>query len=330
MISVIMSVYNAEKYLDESVKSILNQTYSDLEFIIVDDDSTDNSLEILREYEKSDKRVIVISEGHRGVVRNVNRGISIAKGEYITRMDADDISDLRRLQIQYDFMEKNIDVDFCGTDFRYFGEGDFSKENDVLKGEFQNIRDAEGEEIIIKRGYSICQPSFFIRKSAIEELGPYDEQYPYAEDLAYPIKFIENSKKIKMIDAILMQVRKHDDSKSTIERVDNAKETMKLRMDYIARNYSLNNKNIAIWGASKGGEILKEYIDGKIKEARVVTFIDSYKEGEVDSIPIIKPDNIGNIDIDVILISTKPGKLFAQKFIDENVDSSIQYFTIYT
>ena len=115
IVSVVMSVYNSEKYLPEAIESILNQTYTNFEFIIINDGSTDNSLRIIKEYANKDKRIIVISRENKGLIFSLNEGIEVSKGKYIIRMDADDISLPNRLKIQLDFMEKNKDIAICGT-----------------------------------------------------------------------------------------------------------------------------------------------------------------------------------------------------------------------
>lgn len=113
-ISVVMSVYNGEKYLNEAVESILNQTYRDFEFIIVDDGSTDKSLEILTSFQQKDKRIKLISRENRGLVNSLNEAVKLAQGEYITRMDADDVSIIERLEKQLKYAEEN-DLAVCGT-----------------------------------------------------------------------------------------------------------------------------------------------------------------------------------------------------------------------
>lgn len=90
-ISVVISVYNGEKYLSEAIESVLNQTYKDFEFIIINDGSTDNSLEIIKKYQNQDERIVLISRENKGLVSSLNEGIEKAKGKYIARMDADDI-----------------------------------------------------------------------------------------------------------------------------------------------------------------------------------------------------------------------------------------------
>ena len=117
LISVIMSVYNGEKYLVQAIDSILNQTYQNFEFIIIDDCSTDNSSHILQEYAQKDSRIKIIKKekniGIKGFIKNLNLGMSLAKGKYIARMDADDISLPERFQKQVDFLEKNSDFTIC-------------------------------------------------------------------------------------------------------------------------------------------------------------------------------------------------------------------------
>jgi glycosyltransferase involved in cell wall biosynthesis len=121
LISVVMSVYNAEQYLDEAILSILNQTYSNFEFIIINDGSTDNSLKIIEKYIDNDKRIILISRENKGLIYSLNEGIDRAKGKYIARMDADDISLKNRFKEQINFMEKHSEIGACGTWIEIFG-----------------------------------------------------------------------------------------------------------------------------------------------------------------------------------------------------------------
>ena len=115
IISVVMSVYNAEKFLRDSIESILSQSFSNFEFIIINDGSSDKSLSIIETYRKKDRRIILISRKNKGLSHSLNEGISISRGIYIARMDADDISSRYRLQKQLDFMESNQDIGVCGT-----------------------------------------------------------------------------------------------------------------------------------------------------------------------------------------------------------------------
>ena len=122
-VSVIMPVYNGAQYLQEAIDSILQQTYRDFEFIIIDDGSTDNSLEIIRMNADLDKRIVLLqNEQNSGICVTLNKGLEVAKGEYIVRMDCDDISELNRLAIQVAFMDSHPEYGLVGSNTKIFGE----------------------------------------------------------------------------------------------------------------------------------------------------------------------------------------------------------------
>ncbi len=108
-ISVVMSVYNGGEFLREAIDSILDQTYTQFEFIIVDDGSTDNSINVIESYK--DPRIVLIRQVNKGLVVALNVGLRKAQGKYIARMDADDISIKNRLEIQLRFMESNPELE---------------------------------------------------------------------------------------------------------------------------------------------------------------------------------------------------------------------------
>src|SRR3989344_927550 len=113
-VSVLMSTYNGAVYLRQAINSILNQTFTDFEFIIVDDNSTDNSGEILRSY--NDPRIRIIQNNKNiGLTKSLNKGLKEAQGKYIARMDADDVSLLDRLKEQYNFLEAHPTIALVGS-----------------------------------------------------------------------------------------------------------------------------------------------------------------------------------------------------------------------
>ncbi len=136
-VSVIMPVYNGEKYLKESIDSILCQTIRDFEFIIIDDGSTDSTGEIIKSYK--DPRIVYIkNEKNLGISRSLNKAIEVASGEYIARMDADDISLPNRLKKQINCLSKNKNIGVCASSIIVFGNGQeyirtFSRKNNYLK-----------------------------------------------------------------------------------------------------------------------------------------------------------------------------------------------------
>lgn len=121
-ISVVMPAYNAEKYLREAIDSILAQTFTDFEFIIINDGSTDSTMEIIQSYD--DPRIVYLeNEVNSGICVTLNKGLDAARGRYIARMDSDDISLPHRLATQYAWMEKHPDIAVSGSDVEVFGDG---------------------------------------------------------------------------------------------------------------------------------------------------------------------------------------------------------------
>jgi len=173
-ISVIMPVYNAEKYLDEAVESILNQTYSDFELIIINDCSNDNSEKIILSYDDSRIKYIK-NETNLGVALSLNRGLDEACGEYIARMDADDISLPLRFEKQLEFMEKNANVAVCGCEAELFG--------DVINNDTFTVFGKEDMKINMLFSSCICHPAVMIRRSVFEkEHFRYDVNFDKLED----------------------------------------------------------------------------------------------------------------------------------------------------
>src|SRR5205823_3104415 len=119
-VTVLMTVYNGEHYLRPAMESILGQTFTDFEFLIIDDGSTDGSVEIIRSYH--DPRIRLYVEPHRGLVPALNRGLSLARGRYIAHMDADDLADVRQLAQQVAFLDAHPAVVLVGCRIRYTDE----------------------------------------------------------------------------------------------------------------------------------------------------------------------------------------------------------------
>lgn len=185
-ITVLMPVYNGEKYLKEAMDSILTQTLQTFEFLIIDDGSTDSSVDIIKSY--NDDRIRLVSIPNSGVAKALNYGLNVSSGKYIARMDADDISYPDRLKIQYDFMEQNADYVAIGSDINYITEsGDFL---------FHFAQVSHSNEEIEKTCRTQCPFSHsvvFMRKDAVIECGGYPEVYNFEDHLLW-IKLLEKGK----------------------------------------------------------------------------------------------------------------------------------------
>ena len=204
-VSVVMPVYNAERYLREAVESILNQTFTDFEFIIIDDGSTDGSLKILREYADKDPRIRLISRENRGITPTLNEGIDLARGEYIARMDADDVSLPERFARQMAYMEEHPECVVCGS---YIDKID--PYGVLIKAEDRPLDHDAIESRLLEEGTGgiICHPVAMIRKTALVEAGKYRAEYVNSQDLDLWLRLARLGH-LANIPHVLLQYRQH-------------------------------------------------------------------------------------------------------------------------
>ena len=182
LVSVIMSNYNTpEDYLRSAIESILNQTYQNFEFIIIDDCSTDDSLSIIETY--YDKRIRIIKNGKNlGITKSLNRGLSVAKGEFVARMDADDVSFETRFEKQVEFLKNHPDYIVCGTGVELIGDWETHHTNKFI---CRTIPQKEEFRIHLLFGNypNIVHPTaMFNRSLLIKHNITYNENYPLAQD----------------------------------------------------------------------------------------------------------------------------------------------------
>ena len=183
-VSVVMAVYNGEKYLREAVNSILSQTFKDFEFIIINDGSTDATREILESYR--DPRIVLIHQGHVGLTKSLNKGITQAKGEYIARQDADDISLPERLENQIEFMESHKNIALLGTAAKIIDERGGYLHTRKYPGDYTSIQK------VIREDNCFCHGSVMFKKKSFFDLGGYREIFSTAQDYDLWLRFTEN------------------------------------------------------------------------------------------------------------------------------------------
>ncbi len=220
LVSVLMPVYNAERHLAEAIESILNQSFTDFEFLIINDGSIDRSEEIILSFIDSRIRYIK-NKSNLKLIKTLNRGIQLCKGKYIVRMDADDISHPERIQKQVEFMESNPDIGICGSWFETFGE----VENSIIK--YKETHD----EIMTKMFYQchFCHPSIIIRSELFEDSEmSFDENYPHAEDYDF---YLNVSKKWKFhnLQEVLLKYRIHNESVSNKNKSIQTENSLKIK-----------------------------------------------------------------------------------------------------
>lgn len=203
LVSVIMSVYNAELYLEDAIKSILSQSYENFEFIIINDGSNDKSLDIIRKYKNIDNRINLINNSeNKGLIYSLNKGLEIAKGKYIARMDADDIALKDRFLKQVKYMENNKDIALLGTNIYMFRNS-----NKFLKKKWHIINNIEEIRVKMFFGNFIAHPTVMIRKSILDKYGlKYNINHRGMEDYGLWIEILKNDS-ISNLDQALLKYR---------------------------------------------------------------------------------------------------------------------------
>ena len=183
VVSVVMSVFNGERFLREAVDSILNQTFTDFEFIIVNDGSTDGTREILESYE--DQRVVLIHQENMGLTKSLNRGIERASGTYIARQDADDRSFPERLAAQFAFLSAHKDVVLVGSAVEVVsGSGN-------TLATFRHPTEPDEIRLTLRKYNCFWHGSVMFRRDGFLALGAYSEQFVTAQDYDLWLRFSE-------------------------------------------------------------------------------------------------------------------------------------------
>lgn len=204
-VTVLMPVYNGELYLKPAIESILKQSFKDFEFLIINDGSKDKSLEIINRYAKNDARIRVISRPNKGLVATLNEGLKEAAGEYIARMDCDDISLKKRLKIEVDYLDKHPAVGLVGSNYTII---DGSGKRLVDTNVFTHPDDLK---LCLVTCNQYGHGSVILRKSVLATVGNYDSSVGHLEDYDLWIR-ISHVAKVANIEQPLYQWRKTEGS----------------------------------------------------------------------------------------------------------------------
>lgn len=226
-LSIIMTVYNSEKYIGESIESILTQTYKDFEFIIIDDASTDNSYSICEQYSKKDSRIrLYRNKTNKWISYTRNLLIEKSKTDYIAIQDSDDISLPDRLELLMDFLSENKDYAIV------------SGHNIIIDSDGKAIGKRKyGDNIqnIILKKNPLSQPSCMFRKDIFREVGWYDETIDYGEDYDLWLRFYAAWYKIKNLDSFLIEYRIHDTQSKKVSLKKTLRNTIKIQNRAISK-----------------------------------------------------------------------------------------------
>lgn len=232
-VSVIMAAYNSEKFIEESINSILNQSFKDFELIIINDKSKDNTRNIVEGMQKRDPRIILINnKKNGGPAKSRNNGLKIAKGKYIAILDSDDLSEKRRLETQYNYLEKNPNIFLVGSSAIFIDEGGrrlykFKKYN---RPKILSWR--------LPKSCGIIHSSVMYRNEGFL----YDETFPCAQDYKFYLEALSKGKILTNLPYFLTKYRVSKGSISSSKK----KEQIYYR-EKVKRKYSFLRKKIGVF-----------------------------------------------------------------------------------
>ena len=228
-ITVLMPVYNGGKYLNDAIESVLNQSFSDFEFLIINDGSTDNSEGVIKKYQQQDTRIVYIkNEENIGLQKTLNKGLSFSKTDFLARMDSDDIwCDKDKLQKQFDFLKKNPDHALVGTAMETMDEKGSKLQTIKFKESDNEIRN------VILFSSQFAHPSVMISERALDEIGFYatDNKYKNVEDYELWLR-IGTKYKFANLPDVCLRYRIHSSSVSMQNQFKHRIDWIRLTWEY--------------------------------------------------------------------------------------------------
>ncbi len=230
LVSVLLPVYNAERFIAAAVGSILNQTFGDLELIVVNDGSTDGSLAILERMAAADARVGLISRPNTGYVPALNEALAVARGDLVARMDADDVSLPTRLERQVAYLADHPDCVMLGTHVAQMDA------DGAVIGPMSDVQFGHEaiDRALMNRGWSVVHPTIMARAWAVRQVGGYRPELCPNEDHDLFLRLAEVGR-VENLPDVLLHYRKHAASESTVKQGRTAELVTRIIVDACRR-----------------------------------------------------------------------------------------------
>lgn len=283
-LSVVLPAYNAEDTLNTAVESIVGQTESDLQLIIVDDGSTDATPRLIRDWQRKDNRITALFEEHKGIAAALNRGLREAEAPYVARMDADDYSQPERLEKQADFLDIHDDIGVVSCLVEHWSDASGEQEGYAHYVKWINSL-TESEEIAVNRFIEspLAHPSVMFRRELIEQHGGY-RQGAFPEDYELWLRWLSQGVRIRKIPEVLFRWRDREQRLSRTHERYSTEAFYRLKAQYLSQWLEEHNPahpEVIVWGAGKTSRARADYLTRY--GIRISAYID------------VDPNKVGNI-----------------------------------
>ena len=290
-VSVLLPIYNAADTLDQAMRSVLRQTFADFEVIAVDDGSDDESPNILKQWAKRYRRVKPVFHERVGLIGALNAGLKHAEGEFVARMDADDVSHPRRLKLQVGLMRAHPEVSVAGCLMRSFPKHGVREGFRIYEAWLNSLISHEDmvREIFIES--PLAHPSTMMRRTELTELGGY-EDHGWPEDYDLWLRVFLAGKRFAKVPEVLYFWREHQGRLSRTDPRYAVERFLRAKAHYLAKGPLEGTESVIVWGAGQTGRRLSKHL---LREGvRIAAFVDvdSKKIGRrLRGIEIVAPDD---------------------------------------
>jgi glycosyltransferase involved in cell wall biosynthesis len=297
IVSIVMPVHNAGAHLQAAVDSIIQQSYSNLELIIVDDHSTDGAIEKLN---INDQRIKLYSSAKRGVVHAMQCGSEHARGDFIARMDADDESLPRRIEVQLDYLKQNPEVGIVGAQVEIFSDEELGGGFQAYQEWLNNICSAADIQRELFVESPLPNPTVMFRRQVYEQLGGYHDT-GWAEDYDCWLRAAEQDIKMAKPEGILLRWRDHGRRLTRTDVRYSLDNFMRAKVHYLVQS-RLQDKEVVIWGTGPTGVQFHDLLQQE--NIKMAGFIDIHPRrigGQKRGLPVWSMDKTDSLKNEIIL-----------------------------
>jgi len=299
LVSVVMPVRNGGQYLADAVASILGQTHENLELLLVDDHSTDDAIAAL---DKRDTRLKILANRGRGIVDACNTGLDHGGGEFVARMDADDISLPERFRVQLEYLEANPAVALCGSCVEIFSEAGIQGGLERYRDWLNSVREPEQVRQQIYIESPLPHPTLMFRRAALQRLGGYrDAGWPEDYDLLLRADAVNMP--MGKPGPVLLRWREHATRLTHTDARYERRRFMHAKAHFLVR-HRLAGRSVIIWGAGPTG---REMFDLLQEEgANVEGFIEVHPRrigGQKRGLPVWSVDKVADLGTSMLLVA---------------------------
>lgn len=299
LVTVVLPVHNGGSFLSQAVDSILSQTHANLELLLIDDHSTDAAIAAL---DKSDTRLKILVSKGRGVVNAFNTGLTYMKGEYVARMDADDISLPRRFQDQLDYLARFPSVDIAGCCVEIFSEAGIQGGLERYQSWLNSVREPEQvrQQIFIES--PLPNPGLMFRRTALQQLGGYrDNQWP--EDYDLLLRADASNMLMGKPEPVLLRWREHESRLTHTDSRYERKKFMQAKTHFLV-HHRLQKRSVVIWGAGPSGRLMFDLLTAE--GAKIEGFIEVHPRrigGQKRGLPVWPIEKTASLGEAMLLVA---------------------------